>query len=70
MDDRIPVLVFDIYAERRRAFYLQRLETLVQLFGGGGAQQQTLDGLVLQRPGDGQLGGTAAELVGQRGQIL
>lgn len=49
--------------------YLQRLETLMQLLCGGGAQQQTLHRLMLQRPRNRQLSRTAAQLFGQRAQI-
>lgn len=59
-----------IYLDMVYEMYLQGLEALVQLFGGGGAQQQTLDRLVLQRPGDRQLSGTAAQFVCQRGQVF
>jgi len=41
----------------------------VELLRRGGAQQQTLDRLVLQRPGDRQLGGAAAQLLGEGGKV-
>lgn len=52
----------------RRA-HLKRLQALVQLLDGRGAQQQALDRLVLQRPGDRQLRGAAAELLSQQEQV-